>query len=181
VTSPSVLVAREALLSKFTWRDGHADVWRVFADGSALAAVVAGLAAPWQDAGITKVIGIESRGFLLGGAVALRLGVGFQAVRKVAGLLPGSKLTVTCAPDYRGTSHELRMQDVLDANDIALLVDDWAERGSQAVGVRHLVESSGSSFGGVSLMVDQLDRKTRAELGKVTALVTADELGDPDA
>jgi adenine/guanine phosphoribosyltransferase-like PRPP-binding protein len=176
-----VSVAREALLSKFTWRDGHADVWQVFADGPSLAAVVAGLAAPWQDAGITKVIGIESRGFLLGGAVALRLGAGFQAVRKVGGLLPGSKLTVTCAPDYRGTSHHLRMQDVLDTDDIVLLVDDWAERGSQAVGVRQLVEWSGSSFVGISLMVDQLDDQTRAELGRVTALVTADELGDPDA
>jgi adenine/guanine phosphoribosyltransferase-like PRPP-binding protein len=176
-----VVAAREALLSKFTWRDGHADVWRVFADGPGLAAVVAGLAAPWQDAGITKVIGIESRGFLLGGAVALRLGVGFQAVRKVGGLLPGNKLTVDCAPDYRGTSHQLRMQDVLDANDVVLLVDDWAERGSQAVGVRQLIERSGSSFAGVSLMVDQLDDQTRAELGRVVALVTADELGDPDA
>ncbi len=175
-----VVAAREALLSKFKWRDGHADVWRVFADGPTFAAVVAGLAAPWQDAGITKVMGIESRGFLLGGAVALRLGVGFQGVRKVGGLLPGSKLSVTCAPDYRGTSHELRMQDVLGANDVVLLVDDWAERGSQAVGVRQLVERSGSSFAGVSLMVDQLDDQTRAELGTVTAIATDDELGDPD-
>ena len=142
---------------------------------------MAGLAAPWREAGITKVIGIESRGFLLGGAVAMRLGVGFQAVRKVGGLLPGSKLTVNCAPDYRGTSHLLRMQDVLDVNDVLLLVDDWAERGSQAVGVRQLVERSGSKFAGVSLMVDQLDDQTRAMLGRVTALVRAAELGDPDA
>jgi adenine phosphoribosyltransferase len=70
---------------------------------------------------------------------------------------------------------------VLDANDVVLLVDDWAERGSQAVGVRQLVERSGSSFAGVSLMVDQLDEQTRAKLGRVTALVSADELGDPDA
>lgn len=173
--------ARDALLAHFRWNGGHADVWRVFADGDALAAVVTGLAEPWRDQGITRVVGIESRGFLLGAAAAVSLGVGFVAVRKEGGLFPGPKVTVEAAEDYRGLRHRLRMQAVLHAHDRVLLVDDWAERGSQAQAALHLVESTGATFAGVSLLVDQLGPSVRTALGRVTALVTADELGDAGA
>ena len=68
------------MLSQFRWIDGHADVWAVFRDPSALSQVVAALAEPYRDGDVTTVVGIESRGFLLGGAVAVALGVGFAAV-----------------------------------------------------------------------------------------------------
>jgi len=174
----AVAAARRALLAEFRWQGGHADVWRVFADAGSLATVVAGLAEPWRGAGITHVIGIESRGFLLGAAVAVNLGVGFQAVRKGDGMLPGPKLSVTAAPDYRGREHLLRMQAVLRPGTVGLLVDDWAERGSQATAVKQLVELSGARFAGVSVLVDQLEDPVRARLGRVTSLVRAAELGD---
>jgi adenine phosphoribosyltransferase len=180
-SAEAVGAAREAFLARFAWQGGHADIWQVFRHGPTLVAVVAGLAEPWREAGITHVIGIESRGFLLGGAVATNLGVGFQAVRKSGGMLPGPKLTTITAADYRGISNELRMQDALTSDDVVLLVDDWAQLGSQAVGVRHLVERSGARFAGASLLVDQLEESIRAELGRVTCLVRASELGDPDA
>jgi adenine phosphoribosyltransferase len=75
---------------------------------------------------------IGSRGFLLGTATAVSLAVGFVAVRKAAGLFPGPKVTVQAAEDYRALSHRMRMQAVLDRRDRVLLVDDRAERGSQA-------------------------------------------------
>ncbi|GAA4758313.1 hypothetical protein GCM10023328_47520 [Modestobacter marinus] len=154
-------------------------MWRVFADADALRDVVSGLVEPWHDQGVTRVVGIESRGFLLGGAAAVSLAVGFVAVRKSEGLLPGAKVTVDAEEDYRGLSHRLRMQDVLTPRDRVLLVDDWAERGSQARAARHLVERSGAAFLGISVLVDQLSSAARTELGRVTALVTADELGQP--
>jgi adenine phosphoribosyltransferase len=156
-------------------------VWRVFTDASALAAVVEGLADPWRGAGVTHVLGIESRGFLLGSAVAVNLGVGFLAVRKEEGLLPGPKLSVTSEPDYRGRVHQLRMQQTLGPGDVALLVDDWAEKGAQASAVRQLVEMTGAGFAGVSVAVDQLDDSTRHSLGLVTALVRFEDLESPDA
>lgn len=121
------VIARQALLDTFRWESGHADIWRVFANAAAFAAVVRGLVAPWRDASVTKVIGIESRGFLVGGAAAMALDVGFVAVRKSDGLLPGAKLTDVTGPDYRGRQHHLRMQAVLGPADQVLLVDDWAE------------------------------------------------------
>src|SRR5712691_8405579 len=57
--------------------DGHADIWRIFLDALLLGRVVNALAAPFESDRITKVVGIEARGFLLGGAVAVRLGAGF--------------------------------------------------------------------------------------------------------
>jgi adenine phosphoribosyltransferase len=167
------------LLANFRWNGGHADVWRVFADADALGAVVAGLVEPWRDHRVTRVVGIESRGFLLGAAAAVSLGVGFVAIRKGEGLLPGAKMTTEAEEDYRGLRHRLRMQTVLTPHDRVLLVDDWAERGSQARAARHLVESSGATFLGVSLLVDQLSPAARTALERVTALATADDLGRP--
>ena len=174
-------IAGDAFLSRFRWQDGHADVWRAFEDGPTFAAVVDGLVDPWINAGITRVVGVESRGFLLGGAVALRLGVGFQAVRKAGALFPGRKLTVAADRDYRGAAHELSLRETLTSSDVVLMVDDWAERGSQAAAVRQLVELTGARFAGVSLIVDQLEPESRLGLVRVTALVTAADLGDPDA
>jgi adenine phosphoribosyltransferase len=170
--------AHALILERFRWVEGHADIWRVFADPAALAAVVTELAAPWQDAGVTHVVGIESRGFLLGGAVAVSLGAGFVAIRKDGtGLLPGPKVSTTAAEDYRGNQHVLRMQAVLTGRDRVLLVDDWAERGSQALAARELVARCGASFLGCSLMVDMLPASVRPRLGTVTAVVQAAELG----
>ena len=78
--------ARDLVLEHFTWLGGHADVWAVFRDGEALEAVVKALAEPFRDAGITAVCGVESRGFLLGAAVAVELGAGIVPVRKGEGL-----------------------------------------------------------------------------------------------
>ena len=71
------------------------------------------------------------------------------------------------------------MQTLLTPRDRVLLVDDCSERGSQARAARQLVELSGAAFLGVSLAVDQLGPAARTALGRVTAVVTADELGRP--
>ncbi|MCU1595233.1 MAG: phosphoribosyltransferase, partial [Frankiales bacterium] len=150
----------------------------VLTDGAALRAVVEALAAPWRSARVTHVLGIESRGFLLGGATAVALDAGFIAVRKAGtGLLPGPKVHTTAAKDYRGHVHHLRMQAVLGQTDAVLMVDDWAERGSQARAARALVEQCGARWLGLSLIVDQLAMPSRSVLGRVTSLVIADELG----
>ncbi|TYP84573.1 phosphoribosyltransferase [Blastococcus xanthinilyticus] len=170
---------RRAVLDTFRWVEGHADVWRVFADADALRKVVAGLAAPWSDVGVTHVVGIEARGFVVGAPVAVALGAGFVAVRKgPAGALPGATLTTTAAADYRRRRHDLRMQDLLGPGTRVLLVDDWAERGSQATAAATLVRRSGAEFLGVSLVVDELSDDVRTRLGRVTSLVTRQDLGD---
>ncbi|MFJ4654166.1 phosphoribosyltransferase family protein [Nocardia sp. NPDC088792] len=171
--------ARDVLLKRFQWVDGHADMWPVFRDGDAFKAIVRALVAPFRDEGITAVCGIESRGFLLGGASALELGVGFVAVRKAAGLFPGDKLVRETEPDYRGIRHELRIQSAsLGPADRVLLVDDWIETGSQAAAVRALVAASGAELAGCAFVVDEMRPDLRPRLGRVHALVTSDQLPD---
>jgi adenine phosphoribosyltransferase len=168
---------RRAVLRTFRWVDGHGDVWAVLADGRALAAVVDELAAPWHDAGVTHVAGLEARGFPVGAAVAVALGAGFVPVRKRPGSLPGPTIGGTAAADHRGLRHELHVQVVLGPGDRVLLVDDWAERGSQAEAAAELVRRQGAEVVGLALVVDELPDDVRARLGRVTSLVSRAELG----
>jgi adenine phosphoribosyltransferase len=170
-------VTSDLLMRRFRWVGGHADMWPVFRDGDVFREVVKELVAPFQHAGVSAVCGIESRGFLLGGAAALDLGVGFVAVRKDAGLFPGEKIVCQTAPDYRGIRHVLRMQrSSLGPGDRVLLVDDWIETGSQALAVRQLVAEAGAELVGCAVLVDQLRPDARPLVGRVHALAAADEL-----
>ncbi|MFF4160589.1 phosphoribosyltransferase [Streptomyces sp. NPDC001678] len=149
--------ARDLLLERFRWVGGHADMRPLFRDGDALRVVVQALVDPFRDAGVTGVCGIESRGFLLGGAAALELGVGFIAVRKAAGMFPGEKLVRETEPDYRGIRHSLRIQRaLLGPVDRVLFVDDWIETGNQALAVRDLASAAGAELAGNAGVVDQM-------------------------
>ncbi|MEV5204690.1 phosphoribosyltransferase [Streptomyces sp. NPDC053720] len=170
--------ARDLVLECFRWIDGHADVWAVFRDPVTLAAVVRGLVEPFKDEGITAVCGVESRGFLLGGAAAVALGVGFIPVRKAEGLFPGDKLVREASPDYRKLRHTLRLQrDSVALGDRVLLVDDWIETGSQAAAVKDMVAECGGDWAGCAVIVDQLDAEAlRVKVGPVRGLLFAKEL-----
>src|SRR3954451_13974094 len=123
----NVTSAKQDVLAAFRWVDGHADIWRLFHEPAVLASIVAELPAVVREAAATKVAGIESRGFVLGGAVAVAAGIGFVPIRKEAGLFPGPKVTGRAAADYRGIEHVLRLQQQsLSDRDRVLLVDDWA-------------------------------------------------------
>lgn len=165
-------------MRRFAWIGGHADVWALFADGNVFRAVVGGLADPWRRAGLTKIAGVEARGFLLGGAVALELGVGFAAIRKEGGLYPGEKVVARAQADYRGIEHELRLQRAaVGPGDRVLVVDDWAEAGSQALAARSLVERCGGEYAGLAIVVDQLAGDVRPALEPVHGLVRHSLLG----
>jgi adenine phosphoribosyltransferase len=165
------------IVQRLRFVNGHADNWRLFDDGDLFAAVVDALVEPFRGRAITKVAGIEARGFMLGGACALRLGAGFAAIRKGEGLFPGPKLTVPAAPDYRGNSHTLRIQTAsLGERDRVLLVDDWCETGSQALAARTLIEAAGAEFAGLACIVDQSAPGVAGRVGVYHWLIRADGL-----
>ena len=174
---PAQAAARELALERFRWVGGHADVWSVFRDAKALSAVVAALAEPYRAGGVDVVCGVESRGFLLGAAAAVELGVGFLPVRKGTGLFPGEKTFGQTAPDYRGLRHTLRLQrSSVTGGDRVLLVDDWIETGNQARTVKGLIEQCDGLWAGCSVLVDQLDDAGRECLGPVNSVLTASQL-----
>ena len=170
----------QRLVERFEWIEGHADVWRLFSDAVLLHELAAGLAAPFSAAEVTKVAGVESRGFIVGGGVATHLGVGFVAIRKAGGLLPGAKVERRTAPDYRGLENVLRLQRAaVSTVDRVLLVDDWVEVGSQALAAKALIEEAGGTYAGCSVIVDDTTADVRAELEPFSALVPVSALG-PD-
>lgn len=156
--------------------DGHADVLGMLVDAGVLHRAAAALAAPFRSAAVTKVAGLEARGFIFAATVAVELGAGFVAIRKPGSIHPGPKEFVVTAPDWRG--HELTLavqRAAIDGGDRILLVDDWAETGSQALGAKQLVESCGGGYVGLSLLVDQLDERVRRQLAPVYAVADAAE------
>lgn len=171
------MTLRERLIEAVRFHAGHADNWAVFRDRALLADVGRALAEPFCGAGVTGVVGVESRGFILGTAVALELGAGFVAVRKPGGLFAGEKVEVRATADYRGHEWVLRMQRAaVSSGDRLLLVDDWMETGSQARAVMQLVELCGGELVGVAVMVDQSSPETRSNFAKFVSLVRAEEL-----
>jgi adenine phosphoribosyltransferase len=168
---------RDDFLARFRWIDGHADMLGLLVDGAFLSRAVDALAAPFGNRGITKIAAVEARGFALGAGVALQLGAGFVAVRKGGSIHPGPKGERMTRPDWRGHEHVLRLQrSAVQPSDVVLLVDDWAETGSQATAAKALIEECGASYAGLSLLVDELRDDVRDELAAVHAVVSGEEL-----
>jgi adenine phosphoribosyltransferase len=164
------LVERAAVI------DGHADLLGMLAEAGVLERAAAALAAPFAAARVTKVVGIEARGFIFAAPVATELAAGFVPIRKPGGIHPGAKARVVSRPDWRGRRLTLAVQRAaLVPGDRALLVDDWAETGSQALAAKSLIGACGASFAGLSLLVDQLSDDVRATLAPVHAVADAAE------
>jgi adenine phosphoribosyltransferase len=172
-----VSTIRAEVIDRLRTFAGHTDTLRLAADAEFFPQLAAALAEPFADAGITKVAGVEARAFVFGAAVALQLGAGFVPVRKPGSIHPGPKAVLTSGPSWRGSSVTLRLaREHLGANDRVLVVDDWAETGSQALAVRALVDECGATYAGLSLLVDQLTEETRTRLAPVAYLIRHDEV-----
>jgi adenine phosphoribosyltransferase len=166
----------DELLARVQVIDGHADVLGAVADGGVLARAAAALAAPFIGERVTKVAGLEARGFIFGSAAALELAAGFVPVRKPGGIHPGPKARVVTDLSWRGERVTLEVQRAaISVGDRVLLVDDWAETGAQAVAAKQLIEECGGEYVGLSLLVDQLNAETRAALAPVSTVADAAE------
>ena len=103
------------------------DVTTLFKDALILQEIVEGLYEMYKDKGITKVVGIESRGFILGPLLAVRLNAGFIPIRK-PGKLPAPVFEESYKKEY-GTDAIQIHQDAISAEDIVLLHDDLLATG----------------------------------------------------
>jgi adenine phosphoribosyltransferase len=167
----------EDLVERMRDGDGRADIWRAFGDRELFARTVAALAVPFRGERYTRIAGIEGRGFVLGGAMAAHTGAGFVAIRKQDGWLPGEVLERVTEPDWQGRTHALRLQrEALGPEDRVVLVDDWYETGAQALAARELIEATGATMLGMSIVVDDLSDDVRARLGRLHSLLRADAL-----
>jgi adenine phosphoribosyltransferase len=169
---------QDDLVESFAWVHGHADIWPWFADAGLFATIVEALAEPVHREHVTKVVGIEARGFLLAGAVARELRAGVVPIRKPGAIFAGPLLSRSTTPDYRGRTDDLLIQaGGLSDSDRVLLVDDWIETGSQALTAIDLVRAAGAQVVGVAVLVDGTQGSARTRLPLFHALIRAETLG----
>ena len=131
------------------------DVTTLFGDAAAFSGAVEALASPFEAAGIDKVAGIDARGFILGGAVALQLGAGFIPLRK-PGKLPHDSWSESYSLEYGDDALHMHT-DAVQKGERVLLVDDLIATGGTAEAGVKLLRRGGADIAGAVFLVDLLD------------------------
>jgi len=140
----------------------RSDVTPIFAEPAAFAALVEDLLAPFRDAGVQRVVGTDALGFVVGTALALRLGVGFVPVRK-GGKLPVRNERVAFK-DYSGAEKVFELRaNPWPAGTRVLLADEWIETGATAKAAVTLIEQAGGVIVGIAAIAFRKNERT-AEL-----------------
>lgn len=128
------------------------DITPVLADADGFAGAMAELAEPWRGVALDAVIGIESRGFILGAALARDLGVGFVPVRK-PGKLPARTLTLDYALEYGSDRLEIHA-DALPPGARVLVVDDVLATGGTLRAAVALARRQGAQVIGAAVLAE---------------------------
>lgn len=128
------------------------DITPVLLDPNLIRIAVEELLRPLADLKIDKVLGIESRGFILGAMLAERLDAGFVPVRK-AGKLPWSTIGESYALEYGTASIEMH-DDAIEAGDRVLIHDDVIATGGTAAATARLVDRAGGEVLGFSFFIE---------------------------
>ena len=129
------------------------DITTLLKEPEGFHAAIDAIADHFKNAGITKVVGAEARGFLIGAPVAYRLGAGFVPARK-PGKLPREVRTESYELEY-GTD-ELQMHvDALDENDVVLIIDDFLANGKALEGLMDILNQAGAYLAGVGIAIEK--------------------------
>jgi adenine phosphoribosyltransferase len=141
------------------------DVTTLLGNARAFRTTVDQLVQPYAGTRIDKVAGIEARGFILAGAVAHQLSVGFVPVRK-KGKLPWRTIGQTYDLEYGTDTVEIHEDAVLKGENV-LLVDDLIATGGTAEAAIKLIERAGGTVVGCSFIIDLPELKGRRRLEKM--------------
>jgi adenine phosphoribosyltransferase len=128
------------------------DVTSLLLDPVAFGEVIRAIEAQYDQAGVDIVAGIESRGFMLGGAVAFALQAGFVPIRK-EGRLPAAKQSIAYELEYGEAVLEIH-SDAVKSGQRVLIVDDLLATGGTAAAAVSLVERLGGIVAGVAFLVE---------------------------
>lgn len=128
------------------------DITPVLANADAFAAAIGEMAAPWREENLDAVIGIESRGFILGAALALELGAGFVPARK-PGKLPARTLSLEYALEYGSDRLQLHT-DALPPGARVIVVDDVLATGGTLKAALALTRQQGAEVVGAAVLLE---------------------------
>ncbi|MTJ03278.1 MAG: adenine phosphoribosyltransferase [Sediminimonas qiaohouensis] len=138
------------------------DVTTLFADPRGFRMAVDQMLHPYAGQRIDKVVGLEARGFILGGAVAHQLGTGFVPIRK-KGKLPGAVISEDYTLEYGDAVIEVH-DDAIAPGETVLVVDDLLATGGTAQAGIRLIERLGGEIVGCAFIIDLPDLGGRAKL-----------------
>ncbi|OSP56507.1 adenine phosphoribosyltransferase [Pseudoruegeria sp. SK021] len=138
------------------------DVTTLFADPRGFRMAVDQLLAPYAGRRIDQVVGLEARGFILGGAVAHQLSAGFTPIRK-KGKLPAATLSQDYTLEYGTATVEIH-DDAIKPGQTVLVVDDLLATGGTAEAGIKLIQQLGGDILGCAFVVDLPDLGGRARL-----------------
>jgi adenine phosphoribosyltransferase len=141
------------------------DVTTLFADPRGFRMAIDQMLHPYAGQRIDKVVGLEARGFILGGAIAHQLGTGFVPIRK-KGKLPGTTISQDYKLEYGEAIVEIH-DDAIQAGETILLVDDLLATGGTAEAGISLIERLGGKILGCAFIVDLPELGGRALLEKM--------------
>ena len=128
------------------------DITTLLKEPAGLKATIEALAAPYADARIETVVGIESRGFILGSAVAQQIGAGFVPVRK-PGKLPAKAIKEVYELEYGKDAVEIHA-DAIEKGQRVLIVDDVLATGGTAAATTRLVKQLGGELYGLAFLIE---------------------------
>jgi adenine phosphoribosyltransferase len=151
------------------------DITPLLASPEALKATIETLAEAYANAGVTKVMGAEARGFIFGGALAYRLGAGFVPARK-PGKLPWETTSVTYQLEYGTDTLEMHA-DAIGPEDVVLIVDDVLATGGTAGAKADLVEAAGAKVAGFAFLIELDFLNGREKLPEGSSVVSLIHVG----
>ena len=138
------------------------DVTTLFADARGFRMAIDQMLHPYAGTRIDKVVGLEARGFIMGGAIAHQLSIGFVPIRK-KGKLPGKTLTQDYELEYGAATMEIH-DDVIKPGERVLVVDDLLATGGTAEAGIKLLEKLGAEIVSTSFIIDLPDLGGRKRL-----------------
>jgi adenine phosphoribosyltransferase len=138
------------------------DITTLLRDSGGFIATIDEISAPFKDKGIDLVIGVESRGFILGAPVADRLGAGFIPIRKL-GKLPAETLTENYDLEYGQDALQIHA-DAVEKGQRVLIVDDVLATGGTAAASVELVKSLGGDLYALAFLIELQSLNGRMKL-----------------
>src|SRR5437763_12923561 len=138
------------------------DITTLLQDPVGFRAAVDSLAIPFENQGIEVVVGIESRGFIFGSAVAYRIGAGFTPVRK-PGKLPSKTVRASYDLEYGTDTLEMH-NDAIRKGQRVLIVDDLLATGGTARATADLVKQLGGEVHALAFLIELVALNGRAKL-----------------
>ncbi len=150
------------------------DITTLLSDAEALHAAIDKMAEPFEGKGITKIAGIESRGFIFGMAMAYKMKLPFVPIRK-KGKLPYKTISESYELEYGTDLIEIH-EDAAGAGDKVLIVDDLLATGGTMEAAVKLIRKIGADVAGISFLIDLTFLNGREKLQglEIDALISYD-------